>query len=458
FGGTARAMSMAGSFGALGADFSNISANPAGLGLYKKSEFMLSPGFWIGKTESNFNGSVFNDSKHNFNLSNLGIVIVSPTRKEGASIVKNFQFAIGHNRTNNFNNRMLSQGYNDQSSIVHTFIDNANGIQYEDIYRDDYGMYTYDLNPAWMTYMIDTIPGFTDSYMGSVPEGSNILQRKEVESWGAMNEFSMAFSANLAERVYLGAAFAFPTIRYNELSRYSEIDEMNEIDDFRQLSIYDDLQTTGSGFNMKFGMIIRATDWLRVGGAVHSPTWYNNMKDYWYSEFTSEFDNNDVIRSTTPHGTYNYTLETPWKLIGNASFIVGHLALISAEYEYVNYAESRLRGSQYNFYDENLQIKTKYSETHNIRLGTEFRFGHVAVRGGLAYYMSPFTDNINNGEKFFYTGGFGFRDKNFFVDFAYVRSASNEDYYFYGSENVDFNPVKNKYISNNLALTLGLRY
>jgi len=37
--GTARFTSMAGAFGALGGDFSSIAINPAGLGIYRKSEF-----------------------------------------------------------------------------------------------------------------------------------------------------------------------------------------------------------------------------------------------------------------------------------------------------------------------------------------------------------------------------------------------------------------------------------
>ena len=459
FGGTARYMAMAGSFGALGADFSTISSNPAGLGLYKKSEFSVSPGFWIGKTKSNYNGSEFDDSEHNFNLSNIGIVFASsPAKKNESSILKHFQFAIGHNRINNFNNRMLMQGYNNKNSVIHTYVDNASGINYEDIENDLYGIYAYDLNPAWSTWLIDTLPGYTDMYSGAVPEGAGVLQRKEIESWGSMNEFSLAFGANLADKVYLGAAFAFPTIRYYEISRYTEIDENDDIYDFRELSIYDDLQTTGSGFNMKFGMIVRATNWFRFGGAIHSPTWYNNMKDYWFSEYRSEFDNNDVYHATSPSGNYDYSLETPWKATGSVSFVLWRLALISADYEYINYAESRLRGRDYNFYEENLQIRNKYSETHNIRLGSELRLGHFALRGGMGYYMSPFADDINDGDKIFYTGGFGFRDKNFFIDLAYVRSVSYEDYYFYGSENVNFEPVRNKYITNNLLLTLGFRY
>ena len=38
FGGTARYISMGGAFGAIGADFSTLSTNPAGIGAYMKNE------------------------------------------------------------------------------------------------------------------------------------------------------------------------------------------------------------------------------------------------------------------------------------------------------------------------------------------------------------------------------------------------------------------------------------
>ncbi|MDD2323034.1 MAG: hypothetical protein PHT77_09410, partial [Bacteroidales bacterium] len=48
FGGTARSMAMAGAFGALGADFSTLSTNPAGIGVYNKSIVSFTPSVYTG--------------------------------------------------------------------------------------------------------------------------------------------------------------------------------------------------------------------------------------------------------------------------------------------------------------------------------------------------------------------------------------------------------------------------
>ena len=56
FGGTARYMGLCGAFGAFGAFFSVLSTNPAGIGLYKSSEFTITPTLFYGATNSAYNG------------------------------------------------------------------------------------------------------------------------------------------------------------------------------------------------------------------------------------------------------------------------------------------------------------------------------------------------------------------------------------------------------------------
>ena len=284
------------------------------------------------------------------------------------------------------------------------------------------------------------------------------MQRKEIHSWGSMNELVFAFSANLGDRVYLGAAMGFPFLRYFEESYYTEIDGSNEIEDFHRLSIYDELSTRGTGFNLKFGTIVRINDIFRVGGAIHSPTWYNNMRDEWYSDFYTAFDNGESFTERAPFGSYDYQLETPWKAIASASAIIGNVALVSAEYEFIDYSKSRLRSYGYSYYDENNTIRTNYRNAHAIRIGSEYRLDVYSFRLGGGYYTSPFENGVNSGERFFFSGGAGFRSKSFFADIAYLQSFIDEDYFLYGSENVTVNPAENRFVTYNLLLTCGFRF
>ncbi len=50
--GTARYTGMGGAFGALGGEFSGLSSNPGGIGMYQFSEFTCSPKININSTKS----------------------------------------------------------------------------------------------------------------------------------------------------------------------------------------------------------------------------------------------------------------------------------------------------------------------------------------------------------------------------------------------------------------------
>ena len=73
-GGTARFASMGGAFGALGGDFSSLSVNPAGLGVYRSSEFTLTPSFKKRSVASTYNGTNNEDSRSRLGFDNIGFV------------------------------------------------------------------------------------------------------------------------------------------------------------------------------------------------------------------------------------------------------------------------------------------------------------------------------------------------------------------------------------------------
>ncbi len=132
----------------------------------------------------------------------------------------------------------------------------------------------------------------------------------------------------------------------------------------------------------------------------------------------------------------------------------------------LDFAKTKFSNSDfygYSFSEENQKISRIYDKTHNVRVGAEYRIGQFALRGGFGYYGSPFAEDengmkINDGEKYYYSGGLGYRNKNFFTDIAYVGSQSEEDYYLYGTEDIVVNPVKNQHITQNFLWTIGFRF
>lgn len=457
FGGTARYMGMSGAFGALGADISTFSINPAGIGLYKSSEFVVTPGINVSNTNSVYNGTSGEESKYNFNFNNAGFVVSKKLQNENGW--KNFQFGVGINKHNNFHQRILIDGVNSNNSISDTWVEYANGTYWEDIETEDNGIGTFDLNLAWWTYLIDTINGDPNHYQSAAPDG-DINQRKYINSTGYNNEVSLTVGANYNDRLYIGATLGLPSIHYSSSATYTETALDTDIGDnqFRELAYEESLTTTGSGINLKLGMIFRATDWLRIGGAIHTPTFYTELTDTWNTYLRSDWDVYQSESKQSPLGTYYYELNTPLKAIGSVAIIIGQYGLVSADYEYVDYSAARLRSSDYDFYSENNSIKDKYTSTANLRLGTEWRWYNFSFRGGYAIYGSPFNNNLNDGKITSSSLGMGYREKKYFVDIAWVNSKMSEDYYLYGTDNITVNPAAVDYKMNNFLVTVGYKF
>ena len=456
-GGTARYMAMGGAFGALGADLSVLSSNPGGLGVYKSSDFSFTPSVHIGSSVSLYNGFEGSDSRANFNIANAGYVyakrISGRTDDQGFRYI---QFAFGLNRLNDFNRRYMMVGENTENSLLDTYVEQANGTNWKDIEDNYRGLYGFDLYPAWWTYLLDIADTNTMSYFSPVPYGGT-LQRKMMEERGSMNEWNFSMGANYGELLYLGMSFSIPWIRYFETSTYNESDIADTIFDFNEFNVHNSLETRGTGFTFKFGFILRPADFIRIGGAVHTPTWYS-MRDYWSTYDESFFDNGDYYYQESPYGKYDYKLTTPMRLQGSLAFLFKNYGLISGDYEYVDYSKARFRASNYSFFNENNDITLGYTKGHIIRLGTEWRTGNLSFRAGYSYATSPYQANINDGAVSSYSGGIGFKDENFYLDLAYVYSRYDEDYYFYGTDDIRVNPVENKLMDHRILLTLGTRF
>ena len=99
YSGTARFNGLSGAFGAVGADFSTLATNPAGIGLYKGSEMTLTLAPTIGYSSTNYNGSTATDSKVNLGLGSFGVGIsINPYNKNKTGALKNINIGFGFNR------------------------------------------------------------------------------------------------------------------------------------------------------------------------------------------------------------------------------------------------------------------------------------------------------------------------------------------------------------------------
>ena len=114
--GTSKFNSMSGAFGSLGGDFSNLSHNPAGLGMYQFSEFTYTNSFGRNIVTSDFRNTKERDWQINSQTENIGIVLSNPKSDLN---VKRINFGVGWNQTASFNERIFiaSTGRNPKGDL-----------------------------------------------------------------------------------------------------------------------------------------------------------------------------------------------------------------------------------------------------------------------------------------------------------------------------------------------------
>jgi hypothetical protein len=451
--GTSRFTSMSGAFSALGGDFTTLSFNPAGIGIYRTSEFTFTPSVFVGSTSAKFLGKTFDENRYNFNIGNAGLIFNKQLSKNQESAGwKSWSFGLGYNRLNNFHNRSFSEGTNPTSSLLQSFAENANGMDYSNL--DPFAEYL-----AYNTYLINPDSGGLN-YTSIIP-GGGALQRRTSETRGSMGETVFAFGGNYSNKFYLGGSLNFTNLRYTEETIYEESDPEEMIDSIDQFRFEQNLTTTGNGFNVKLGFIYRPAENVRIGIAMHSPTWYK-MHDSFINFMDSKFDAGTVYSDESPEGAFDYDLTTPFKALGGVAVIFQTFGLVSADYEFSDYSQTRFDAQGFPFSDVNNSIRNKYTGVHTFRFGTEWKYQNISFRGGTSYSTSPFTSpykvSSNDFSKMNFSGGIGFRENDFFLDLGYLYSQSNQFFQPYRLQSTEVPGVTSTNRSHNFTLTFGAKF
>jgi hypothetical protein len=448
--GTARYTAQGGAIGALGGDLSAITVNPAGLGFYRASELSFTPSFYWVNTSANYQGTITDDSRLRLNVGSLGYVSANQRNRKRGFV--GASFAMGYNTLVNFNKQLTIRGVNHQSSMLDDLTWHANADPENlDLF---YEQVAYDAN--LLPYNEGTGMYWNDIQNG----GYGQEQSRYLDQTGYIGEYTLSGAFNFSNFLYFGATVGIHSVRFYEEIYHHETDPGDILLDFDSFRFREFNSTQGWGYNLRFGMIIRPIQLLRVGASFQIPTYYFLTEEK-YTDADSYWDPSSVVpdaTATSPNGIFDYRLKAPMRANVHASAILFKLATFSVSYEYVDYASARLEAYSDKFLEENDRIRQDLQAAHNLRAGAEMRLGSFYLRGGVQYLMSPYADSRNNAELYIYSGGMGVRTKGAFFDLSYSRGNTTEVYGLYaptpGTNEVSINQLN----PNNLMATVGLRF
>jgi hypothetical protein len=457
YGSTARVMALGGAFASLGGDLGSISINPAGVGVYRSSEFSFTPTYIAVNTSSNYLNTKREDIKYNFRLGNLGAVFTFNTPYNGGW--ENTNFAVGYNRLNTISSSYSIEGNISRSnptSLTDEFLYNANKSGGTDPNNLD----SYWEGLAFAAYVIDTVPGAAKYKYFSPFTGLSLIQSHNVNINGSTGEYYFAFGANYNHQLYIGASVNIISSYYSEDFTHTEYNN-DTVSDFDYFSFSHHIATSATGFNFKIGAIYRPNDMFRIGFALHTPTVTKVSQEGNSSIYSQKIDgkiysiNSDY--NEIPSATDEYVISSPLRAVLGGAVMFQQVGLISLDYEYVDYRTIHFSDGYYpdDIQSANDANKKIFKAAHNIRMGGELKLSSLYLRGGYAYYASPYAESNKNASTNIYSCGIGYRDNGFSLDFTYSLSDRSEKYYMYTASGSATN--LNTKLSN-FALTAGFRF
>ncbi len=521
--GTARYMSMAGAFGALGGDISVLNQNPAGIGVYRSNDITATLDI-DGHRSTLKADNPRTLTKTRAACNNFGYI---GAVNLGNSIMPYFQWGASYNRINSFE-RHYAGNFNSISSSWSNFIaDSSQGFSKAELQGKYSNGNPYDdPNVFWPSalayncYLISPNPyagqpGESD-YVGLFKDNSYGTANVDVLERGYIDEYSINFGGNFADMIYWGLGFGIRDFNFtrsvlygetinNALVPYPPQEEGDPLvlDNGRagwDMETYQ--RVSGSGFNLKFGLIFKPINEFRIGLAVHTPTWYNFNYEQSAGISYSLADENDVPSfnntqngadsnnaSSTGTGYWSQAVKTPWRIMASAAAVIGGRFILSADYVHEAYTDMTTSDEDPLQANIEADVKQYFRDTNELRLGAELRVTPAfSIRAGYGYKSSAANSEAYNNLEYIFTNGvstmytfdddrhnvtfgMGYKFGRFSIDAAYIHSTQTSVWNAFspfprqegqpyalvnGAEHGPTAQLKDTH--NRFALTLGLRF
>lgn len=260
--GTARYVGMGGAMTAIGGDPSAAIDNPAGLGLYRRSELSVSIDETIDNTQQA--GSKDSDQRTRFSAPQITAIWAwGKANKQRGLVFNNFMFS--YHRLANFNRDIVVQGggmgmvsticniTNDMGGVSEEYLANKPWDNVEIAWLSILGYEAYLINPIGNSQWEPAIQ-FTDGTLS-------------ISETGISDQYTLSWAGNINNQWYIGVGLNIPTINYTKHTSLREVNNQNASAELKSM-----FHVSGVGVSGSFGLIYRPVQALRIGASLQTPT------------------------------------------------------------------------------------------------------------------------------------------------------------------------------------------
>ena len=352
--GTARYVSMGGAMNAIGGDPSAVLDNPAGLGLYRRSEIALTLEETIDRTQQLNAKDAY--QRLRFALPHASAIWSWGNQgKQRGIIYSNLMFSI--NRLANYNRDIVINGV--AMGMLETMRIKTNGLPANALENQPWD----DENIGWLSILgyegklIKPIEGNQWIPTANFTEGT-----LEVVESGTADQYTLSWAGNFNYQWYLGFSLNVPTLTYTKHMALRETDRINSA---TLKSMY---HVSGVGVGASLGIIYRPLQWLRIGASFQTPTWMSMSMQTEGDLYTTIAGNKYEIL-TPSSGVMSYEVFAPLRTSVGIAGQLKNRGLLSLQYDYAH--------------------ATEMEDVHTLRAGAELQvYRGVFLDAGYVYESS----------------------------------------------------------------------
>ena len=324
--GSARYVGMGGAMTAIGGDPSAAMVNPAGLGLYRRSEISVS----IDETIDNTQQVGSNDTYQRTRFAAPQISAIwawGNSQKQRGLVYNNFMFSL--NRLANFNRDIVVKGAG--MGMVPTICNITNdegGVSEEFLVNKPWD----NVDIGWLSilgyeaYLIDPIENNKWKPAVDFTDGS-----LSISETGTSDQYTISWAGNISNQWYIGIGLNIPTINYTKHTSLREENKQNS----SSAELKSMFHVSGVGVSGSFGLIYRPIQALRIGASLQTPTILSLSRQS-TGDMYSTIAGQKYEVLTPESGVMDIDIASPLRTSVSVAGQMGKIGLIAVQYDYAH--------------------------------------------------------------------------------------------------------------------------
>lgn len=324
--GTARYVGMGGAMTAIGGDPSAAMVNPAGLGLYRRSEISVSIDETIDNTQQVGSNDTYQRTR--FAAPHISAIWAwGNSQKQRGLVYNNFMFSL--NRLANFNRDIVVKGAgmgmvpticnitNDEGGVSEEFLVNKPWDNVEIGWLSILGYEAYLIDPIENNKWKPAVD-FTDGSLS-------------ISETGTSDQYTISWAGNISNQWYIGIGLNIPTITYTKHTSLREENKQNS----SSAELKSMFHVSGVGVSGSFGLIYRPIQALRIGASLQTPTILSLSRQS-TGDMYSTIAGQKYEVLTPESGVMDIDIASPLRTSVSVAGQMGKIGLIAVQYDYAH--------------------------------------------------------------------------------------------------------------------------